>query len=515
MSQNSIKQAVESAQVICRDQNSVEDWPELKPLTRALSPAAPFPIEALGTILAPAAKQIHAAVKAPLAICCQSILAGATLAVQHLADVSIDGRVYPISNFFLTLGESGERKSGVDKWALRAHNDYEREKKLEYDLKLKEYQKKKALFDERRRALARGQKKQQTAKQLEKELEELGDEPEPPLQPYITTTDPTIEGLIKLFQQGQGTLGLFSDEGGKFFGSYSMNKDHQVAAISALSNLWDGAAIDRVRAGDFTKLYGRRLSISILVQPRIANILLANETARDQGILARFLIVYPDSTAGTRAYEDKDLSKDEYLIAYCLRISRCLRQLKPQNGARNELEPRTISLSEDAKSVWVALHDAIERQQKPDGKYAGIRAFASKSAEHALRIAAVLTLIDNPDATEIPVSKIDDAAVLISFYLDENLRLSEMGHTSAKYIQCEDLVDWLQKRKAKQGELISLVEIYQNGPSAIRDPKLAKFLMSILIRHGFVRYATEAVTYRGTRRKEVYEIRSAELADSS
>ena len=49
-----------------------------RPLMRELPPADPFPVDALGPVLAPAARAIHDRVQAPMAICGQSVLAAAT-----------------------------------------------------------------------------------------------------------------------------------------------------------------------------------------------------------------------------------------------------------------------------------------------------------------------------------------------------------------------------------------------------------------------------------------------------
>ncbi|GAH13814.1 unnamed protein product, partial [marine sediment metagenome] len=66
---------------------------EIKPLQRELPEPEPFPIEALGEVLGGAAKNMTNTIKAPIAICGQSVLAAATLAVQAYANLEIDGRV--------------------------------------------------------------------------------------------------------------------------------------------------------------------------------------------------------------------------------------------------------------------------------------------------------------------------------------------------------------------------------------------------------------------------------------
>jgi hypothetical protein len=59
-----------------------------RPLLRELPPADPFPVEARGDVLAPAARAIHDRVRAPPAICGQSVIAAATLAVQDARAVN-------------------------------------------------------------------------------------------------------------------------------------------------------------------------------------------------------------------------------------------------------------------------------------------------------------------------------------------------------------------------------------------------------------------------------------------
>src|SRR3954470_1373536 len=73
-----------------------------RPLMRELPPADPFPVDALGDVLALAARAIYDRVQAPLAICGQSVLAAANLATQAHGDVVLPiggGQPKPISNY--------------------------------------------------------------------------------------------------------------------------------------------------------------------------------------------------------------------------------------------------------------------------------------------------------------------------------------------------------------------------------------------------------------------------------
>ena len=80
-----------------------------RPLRREIPPSESYPVEVLGDVLKNAALSLQKSIQAPLAICAQSVLAGACLAVQGLADATNDGRRMPLSCYFLTIGESGEK----------------------------------------------------------------------------------------------------------------------------------------------------------------------------------------------------------------------------------------------------------------------------------------------------------------------------------------------------------------------------------------------------------------------
>jgi len=90
-----------------------------RPLMRELPSADDYPIDALGDVLAPAARAINYGVQAPLAICGQSVLAAATLAVQANANIELPTRkCKPLTNYFMTVAATGERKTAVDDEAL-------------------------------------------------------------------------------------------------------------------------------------------------------------------------------------------------------------------------------------------------------------------------------------------------------------------------------------------------------------------------------------------------------------
>ena len=122
-----------------------------RPLRREMPPADPYPVDALGGVLGPAARGIEDRVQAPAAICAQSILAAASLAVQGHADVELPtGHARPSSEFFVTIAASGERKSTSDAEALWPVRKFEEVLRVKYDVDWPSWQDDKEAWDKQR-----------------------------------------------------------------------------------------------------------------------------------------------------------------------------------------------------------------------------------------------------------------------------------------------------------------------------------------------------------------------------
>jgi hypothetical protein len=480
-------------------------WREQKPLYRPLPESDPFPVEALGDISGGAVEAMSEIIKAPKAICANSIIASTTLALQGHVDVVIDGRIRPTSNFFISIGESGERKSAVDWEALKPHVDYQEELRIKYKEELKGYLREAEAY---RRAKDEVIRKPKGFDEKLRALKKLGDEPVPPLLPFVISEEPTYEGLVKSLELGQASQGLFSDEGGRFIGGHGMNSDNALKTASGLSGLWDGKSISRVRAGDGSSLLvGRRLSLHLMVQPNIAQMMLSNNMLIEQGLLSRCLCVFPKSTVGTRRYKPIDLTESQAMRAFREKISEILHTPYKTGKAKNELEPNQVELDAEAKQIWQMFHDKVEDQLSKYGILSSIKGLGNKAPEHALRLATVLAGFDAPEISNfsrISSGYIRNSTILTQYYLNEALRLFNSGIADPNLIEANKLLEWLRDKKKK---IVSLPEIYQFGPNSIRDSKKARQLIKILVEHGYALPLTGGVDFDGKIRNEVYEIR--------
>ena len=130
----------------------------------------------------------------------------------------------------ITVAESGDRKSGTDKTALKPIYDWQKMLFDTYRIENTTFIKRKELWESKKKMWMKNPTKGEFAEEA----------PQEPLHPLVLVEEPTYEGIIKYLAIGQPNIGLFSDEGGRFFGGHAMNSDNQIKTMAGLSSLWDG-----------------------------------------------------------------------------------------------------------------------------------------------------------------------------------------------------------------------------------------------------------------------------------
>lgn len=431
-----------------------------------------FPVESLGQELFDFTMKVEELTQAPITMCAQSVLAAVGLAVQPYANVHVGSRRFPCSTFFLTIGVSGERKSSVDRIVSEPIREYERKLDDRHDIELKQYE---------------AEKERYTC--ANKKDKQFMVNPTKPLDAIMLVQEPTYEGLIRLYETGQPSMGLFSDEGGRFISGHGMNTDNKIKTLAGLCELWDGNPISRVRAGEGAKkLWGRRLSFHLMMQPHIANSVLSDSAIIDQGFLWRCLIAYPESNIGNREYKDENIFITSEYQAYYKRMANILHTPLPlYPNKQNELNCPTLILDDRAKELMIDFYKEVEGQQVEKGLYKEISGFASKAVEHASRLAAVLSLYENINSKIIDHYKMWDGIKIVKFYLYEMNRLFndkvdifKMSDKEQKTL-AKKLLNWIGTYlAAKKSSIITMREMIRLGPYKLRNKEILLKLLEIL-----------------------------------
>ena len=470
------------------------------PLIRETPEAAPFPVAALGPLSEPA-EAIARATEAPIAMCAASVLASAALAAQGHRDAETLSGTAPASLFLLTVAESGERKSTADRLAMRGVRAFEADLRIDYDVERDQWRDAHEVWKATRAKIVADKKADAASKRAD--LQALGAEPPAPLKPHIVASAPTIEGIVKHLPELRASLGIMTEEGGALIGGHAMKAENRLATCASFSAMWDGAPLDRWRAGDGVESYtGRRFSAHILVQPVAAEALLSDPMANGQGLLARFLTCRPASRIGTRLRMEKDAAAEAEIASFAARIRGLLsRDLPLADGMRNELAPPVLPLSAEARAVLTAFAREVEKAQGPGGPFEDARAFASKTAEHAARLAAVLAIYADPDAPEVTGETMAGATELATHYANEAARLADAAIVPPEVADAEQVRRWLLGSWAE--DFISASIAAQLGPFKLTD-RMRKALQR-LESHGWLIEANGAEV-DGKPRREAWRI---------
>jgi len=284
-----------------------------------------------------------------------------------------------------------------------------------------------------------------------------------------------------------------------------MSQDNRQKTLAALNSLWMGDPIKRTRQGDgaFT-LYGRRLSLHLMVQPVVAHALLADPLASETGFLPRCLICEPASTIGTRL-QDASTWNPAPIDAFGERLGDLLHTGMAMDPDTRELNPRLLPLTAEAKGQLIVFSDTVERAQAPGGDLEQVRGYASKAAEQAARIAAVLTLWADLGAQAVGASAMANGIELARFYLFEAARLAGVANVSVAVAKAEALRKWLLS-ESWGNSWVTVRDILRKGPSRLRESPEANKAVQMLVDHGWLIPLPPGTALDGQARKAAWRV---------
>lgn len=229
-----------------------------------------------------------------------------------------------------------------------------------------------------------------------------------------------------------------------------MNQENLSKTISCLSKLWDAdGPITRIRCEERFQLYGRRLAVHLMLQPTIFRNVISNQTLRDQGILARFLIACPPQAGGIPTYDKVDPTHDSFLQGFWARCSEILDTKFPlKKETQNELDPRPLELSPEAQTVWESFYTEIEKELGSSGRYRSCYSFAKKIAEHAARIAGILESFIDLQTSCISGETMQRAITIAHWYLEEALRIIGITEYDEELDLAQKVLEFLRREKS-------------------------------------------------------------------
>ena len=245
--------------------------------------------------------------------------------------------------------------------------------------------------------------------------------------------------------------------------------------LGLLNILWDGGvlSIGRRTSESFT-VRGARLTVALQVQEATLRefITRSGGLARGTGFFARFLVAWPESTQGFRPFTEAPANWP-HLAAFNRRVAAILDQPAPidDDGA---LTPAILSLTPDAKTVWIKYHDTLETELRSGGELYDVRDVASKSADNAARLAALFHVFISTNSSfivsNVQSAEIESGSRIVAWHLNESRRFFGELALPVELANAVRLDAWLIAYcRREHTHLVPIAKLQQGGPGGLRS----------------------------------------------
>lgn len=441
---------------------------------------SPFPVDAFPQIIRNAIYEVEQHTQAPQALIAASALGVISLACQNRIDVCrLNNLRGPVSLFLLTLAESGERKSTVDKLLMEPLYQLEENLFEKYTHDLTVWRNDEAIFNIEKKSLMsklkseiRRNKDHLATNEKLKVL--LASHPKSPVRCKQIFNDATPAAIKDYLCGYWRSVGIMSDEAGTIFNGYTLNE------LPFINKMWDGAMFPVERKSEPEKLIrDARMTLSLMVQPNIFKgyIKRKGDMAKGIGFFARCLICQPGSTQGNRQITSPVVST-EYPPIFHQRLMKIVNESIARN---NENDRLCLRFTVEAEKRWIAFSNNVEYEMGILGRLSNFKDYASKMAENMARIAALLHHF-NGDEGDISLLTVEAAVEISTWYVGEYVRLfSKPQEFTLAISEADELYWWINNYCIRlKASWITKNTVLQYGPNKFRNRSKANEVLNTL-----------------------------------
>ena len=447
-----------------RSNDSIKNvqWPDPEPLANDPSTPTLYPIEAFTGLLKRVIEAVAYYAQVPIAMAGHDVLGALADIGQRFIDAPMGHGYMPASLILITEGESG---SGKTKAMSLTHYEIETHERQQYESYLQDLE----VWESDKIGLKGAELK-----------EYLSNTPKP-TNPKTVFDDATIEPILDKLIDGEiSNVSWATDEAGQFFNGHTMKGDTAGNALSAITKLYSSGRVARQRsqksahATPRTDAYDVRMTLMLQGQRVILEPALTDPLMNGQGFLARALIACPEDIRGKRVLNDEQRNEDNPydnpdLLEYWARCDALLDPL-PANepkDAQGTFQRLKIKWEDThARQVFNNLAQDIENRQANGQALAYLKAYASRMAENASRIASLIAFFEKRQT--ITANDITRAFMLVEYSTSERLRYLNATPTCEQN-DSEKLSGWLvDKARDKKSHKLNRTYIANNSPNPMR-----------------------------------------------
>ncbi|MEV6212138.1 YfjI family protein [Kitasatospora sp. NPDC051914] len=270
-------------------------------------------------------------------------------------------------------------------------------------------------------------------------LLELGEQPE---LPRLLIRDATLEAIAKVMHGQGGRVGLLASEGGLIKVAGGLYGANGKANTDLLLEAYTGSPYTIDRAGrSSARMSSTFLAVGLIIQPGVlAGLEKKNPEFRENGLLGRFLYGKPAPTA-----EDTfDSPPVPFAIAdaYGKRIRALVERVWNREAVT------TLDLDADARALFGEFYNGFAKRRKPGGDLHEVADWAGKFRGQLIRVAACLTVYENPEATSITKGRIADVLAMAPYFIAHAKAVFDLmgADGEGRLGPLRDVLTWLRGR---------------------------------------------------------------------
>ena len=490
------------------DEYGAVKWDSLIPLDdRKL---APFPIEVFPDAIKNYCLEVSEATQTPIDMA--GVVALAILALSMQRKYQIEGKpdwLEQLNLYFCVVAPPSERKSAVINHLIKVIHIFEMNYNEAHALELEKSELEYQALITKKNKLAKDVEK---GKALPSELDEVITK----LNGFnrlhkliLAVDDVTPEVLANKLKEQDESLAIISSEGGIFdiiSGAYSkiVNIDILLKAYSG-----DFVRVDRI-GRESISLKKPKLTILLMVQPKVLETIMNNSIFAGRGLNARFLYSIPNSKVGTRKLTTKPIDEDTKEAFYKL-----INSILNENPNAKEI----ITLTDSAYKELEKYHDSLEIRLDSDLKDIG--AWAGKLVGNILRISGALcraretkydgyfsdgTKEDENGSYIVQEDVMKDAIKVGNYFLDHAIYSFEMLGDDSKKKNAKRIIDTLIKQESHLTEVSArdILRLCRKFDKETLEP-----ILNLLCDYGYLKEKDNVQTGVGRPKSQVYLINPA------
>ncbi|AZN35490.1 DUF3987 domain-containing protein [Iodobacter ciconiae] len=224
-----------------------------------------------------------------------------------------------------------------------------------------------------------------------------------------------------------------------------------------------------------------RLNFNLSIQNSLlASLIRTNgKVMRESGFSSRLLFSYSNVSGCNKKNIGKKLSQ-KYFEEFEFRIMRIAEKFHLDRVIQ-------IGITADAMRVLSQLNTKCHDSTRYGGEYEKCTDFINRVPQHTIKVAALMMMLENPDAEEINSSVMESAVEVISYHADAYSLIfeSEINYNKVGIeLESRDLLEVIKNKQDFFG--LRKVWLMQNGPKALRPKNRLDLALEYLENSGLV-----------------------------